>query len=249
MPTQYFSRQVWTKVTRPNKLTRFNASDVKGFAIHWPGDSGTSISFPTLTQTCQRLEGERRFHTNPEPSGRGWLDIAYNFAVDQAGRVFELRGMSCWSAANGNPDVNSKWLAMTALINAGDTPTPELIQAIKDWRKEKFLPSYPSATAVVGHRNLNQTNCPGDKLYSLVQSGIFTKGVSAMATLDKEDYDNIASAILAKLANWNPPTKETVIVDNKEVPINYQTMFVRDHDALVEVKSTLDSIQAIIAKL
>ena len=95
-------------------------------------------------------------------------------AVDQAGRVWDCRGIHWMSAANGDRAVNLRWAAVTCLINAGDVPTPAMIQALRDWRRDVWLHAYPHATKVVGHGDLHPTECPGSRLRALVHAGAFT---------------------------------------------------------------------------
>lgn len=171
MSTTYYPRSAWTNHARPTGgLVPLAASAVKGVAVHYTGDPKLGQT-ATFAQTCARLEGERRFHTDPPPQGRGWTDIAYGVAFDQAGRVFDCRGAFYRSAANGNVTTNSAYGAVTFLIGVADTPTPALIEAFKDWRTKFWLDKFPRATAVVGHRDLYSTSCPGDATYRLVRNG------------------------------------------------------------------------------
>ena len=165
-------RQAWTSVPRPvDDLVPLVSGEVKGVAVHWPGETGTFGDTPTLAQSCARLENERRFHTGTPPAGRGWNDLAYSAACDQAGRVFDCRGIDWRCAANGNPGVNRAYAAFTFLVGTRDTVTPAAVEAFRTWRHRVWLPRWPHATAVVGHRDLFATSCPGDGLHRLVHSG------------------------------------------------------------------------------
>lgn len=156
------TRADWTSTVLPErKLTRLVPGEVLGIAVHYTGSSRPLGATATLEQSRKRLEDERLFHTD----GRGWSDIAYNAAIDQAGRVFPLRGPNYRSAANGNEKTNRAYLAVTFLIGVGDTPTPAAVQAFRGLRQQ-LLQKYPHATAVVGHRDLYSTACPGDPLYA-----------------------------------------------------------------------------------
>lgn len=170
--TTYHPRSTWTSTPRPtSKLVLLDAARLHGVAVHYPGDPGRLGTAPTLAESCRRLEGERRFHTDPPPAGRGWTDIAYQAAIDQAGRVFDCRGINYRSAANGDTTTNGTHGACTLLIGVGDTPTDAMIRAFQDWRTTVWLVRWPRATAVVGHRDLYQTACPGDAAYALVRNG------------------------------------------------------------------------------
>lgn len=171
--TEYLPRSAWTKVAKPlsgNKtLTPIVAGDLRGVAVHYTGSTAKMGTTATLALSAKRLEAERVFHVND----RGWSDIAYSYAIDQEGRVFELRGLDYRCAANGDQEKNQHYHAVTILIGQGDKPTPAAVEAFVDWRNDVFLKRFPHATAVVGHRDLFGTDCPGDPAYALVKNGTF----------------------------------------------------------------------------
>jgi hypothetical protein len=164
------------------KLVPMSRSAVRGVAVHYTGSSSPLGSTASLALSARRLENERAFHTGAPPAGRGWSDIAYGVAIDQAGRVFDCRGITYRSAANGDATVNQQYGAVTWLIGVGDTPTALMVNAFREWRTSRWLAMYPKATTVVGHRDLYQTACPGDPAYALVRSGVLTQGGSVALT-------------------------------------------------------------------
>lgn len=172
--TTYLPRTAWTDHGPVRALTKLVPSAVEGLAIHWPGTTGP-IGDPGRSKVAARLEGYRRFHTGAPPVGRAWSDIAYNLAADQAGRVWDLRGVEYQSAANGDQAQNRRFVALLALVGPGEKPTRELVDAVRWARTEVLLKRYPGAKAVVGHRDVrpDPTDCPGDALEGLVQSGAF----------------------------------------------------------------------------
>jgi hypothetical protein len=111
------------------------------------------------------LRGIDSFHR-----GKGWGGIGYNFAVDHKGRIYEARGMDVLgvhaagsNTANygicyiGNSDKNLTSAAIKAI--------QELIDYLQIHSKKKLK--------VVGHKDVNQTGCPGKKLYTRIQNGAF----------------------------------------------------------------------------
>jgi len=166
--TTLLPRSAWTSSPLPTNLTPIDSP--AGIAVHYTGSTSAYGTLASLAQSASRLEAERRMHVSPP---RDWNDIAYNAAVDQAGRVFDLRGASHRSAANGNQLVNAAWGAVTILIGVGDTPTPDAIAGVAWWRQHVWLARWPNATKVIGHRNLYSTDCPGDPAYHLVTTGAF----------------------------------------------------------------------------
>jgi hypothetical protein len=182
---QVFPRGAWTKTARPvDDLTPLVKADVRGLAIHYTGSKTRFGDNPTLKQSAARLEGERLLHVLPPPRGKGWTDIAYMTGFDQAGRVFDLRGVKYRSAANGDQDVNQRFGAVTWLLGVGDKPTPALLAAFEAWWWAVWVPMYPHATQLVGHRDLHATDCPGDPTYQLIESGELARALTPQEDAD-----------------------------------------------------------------
>lgn len=198
----YLERAAWTNVPRPDTLTPFDAPTLRGIAAHWTGSPAPLGPTPTLTQTARRIEGYRRLHTDPEPRGRGWSDLAYNVVVDQAGRVFEGRGIAHRSAGNGGATVNRTHGAVLLLVGRGETPTQAMLDAVRSWRRVVWLRAWPAATGVVGHRDLHPTECPGPAVYDLVRSGRFAGPPPPQEddmALSDDDVDRIADRVADRL--------------------------------------------------
>lgn len=165
--TTYLPRSAWTRVAKPSALAAMPARPV-GIAVHWPGTTAP-IGHRTQADMAARLEGYRRFHV----SGRGWTDIAYQVAVDQDGRVWDLRGIEHESAANGDQSVNLTYLACLLLLGPGEQPSDAMRRAFTDWRR-KALATYPTATRLVGHRDIRPhggTDCPGPITEARIKAG------------------------------------------------------------------------------
>jgi hypothetical protein len=91
--------------------------------------------------------------------------VAYNYIVCPHGEIFECRGLNYGSAANGTTKANQDYYAVCALIGAGDQVTPSLIDGIK---RAIALCRTRAGNAVLGHRDVIATACPGDALYGLL---------------------------------------------------------------------------------
>lgn len=142
-----------------------------------------AIVHHTVTATNEsdpvgRVRAIYEFHTR----GRGWSDIAYNFVVDGAGRVYEGR-----RGASGAPDgedgsgrgvigahakghnTGSVGIAMLGTYSDGRVvPTDAALDAVAAVVAWKFGPRSidpRSPGALVGHRDVVATGCPGDGLY------------------------------------------------------------------------------------
>lgn len=112
----------------------------------------------------------------------GWGDIGYNYIVDSAGNIFQGRYFDHEYAATHNVDVvaghaydnNRGTTGIAAIGNFQGSSAPTAVQlgAISDIVGYKLAPYdvNPSGnggfgTAVVGHRDVLPTACPGENLY------------------------------------------------------------------------------------
>lgn len=169
----FFDRSVWTSTPRPVRaLVDLDAKILVGLAIHYTGSASPLGSTATLAQSINRLEAERRDHTTASKSdpSKPWADIAYQAAISQSGDIFDCRGITYQSAANGSQESNRKYGAVTFLIGVGDVPSLRAVNAFQAWYRSVWLHRWPRATRIVGHRDLYQTACPGDPLCSLIRT-------------------------------------------------------------------------------
>lgn len=161
------SRKSWTGHGPAKAPARLR--NPRGFAVHWPGSSQDRIDASNEGAIADRIEGFRRDHVND----RGWYDIAYQVVIDQEGRIWQARGLSYQSAANGDREVNRLWGAVLLLVGDSEGPSRAMVDAVRWWRTKRWLARYPGATGVVGHRDLHSTDCPGPHVHALVRSGAF----------------------------------------------------------------------------
>ena len=139
------------------------------------------------------LRGFMTYHTRPEAQGgRGWCDIGYNFLVDTYGRVFEGRKGSIDMSVVGvhTGGFNSRTIGISAIGNfSSAAPTAPMLEAISRVIAWKFTQHrifagttvqmvsgggasrFPAGQVVTfptiyGHRDAQQTSCPGELLYN-----------------------------------------------------------------------------------
>lgn len=161
-------RSSWTD-KRPASPALLVPEHVDGLAVHWDGPPvgrGVLAGDPDAVATF--LRSVLRFHTVT----RGWSDIAYQWAVDNAGTRWELRGWRRQSAANGDQAVNRRFGAVLAIVGQGQLATPELLDGLRAAVVD-FRSVYPSATRIVTHNDVrpDPTACPGPQLTRLVHGG------------------------------------------------------------------------------
>lgn len=101
---------------------------------------------------------------------KGWGGIGYNLAVDFAGRVYEARGVNIVGCHAGNHNT-----ANYGIVYIGDGRkriTPEAVAAIKG-TVAALQKNSKKKLKVVGHRDVNLTACPGEKIYKLIKADTF----------------------------------------------------------------------------
>ncbi len=120
---------------------------------------------PNQQDTAAYLERIRQFHVRPTPEGRGWADIGYHFAVDVAGRVWQLRSLE-WQGAHVK-GANEGNIGMVALGNFDQTsPSAQQLRALELFT-DALCCGYRIAWRNVymhGELATNATSCPGTHL-------------------------------------------------------------------------------------
>lgn len=219
MSLNYLPRSAWD--ARPSKgPTNLNASGLLGTALHWPGMGNRRLF--AQDDVAHALRDWQDYHMDD----RGWSDIAYQVAVDQAGRAWQLRGLTTRSGANGNSAANLAYGAILLVLGTGETPTGALInttrQAISDFRR-----LYPKATAIRPHSAVRTqytgvgTDCPGDAARGLIAAGQFEPRtttpveVSEMNQADRDYVDGRMSAYALWL-NFRRLSDELAVANAKK---------------------------------
>ncbi|MFD4142823.1 N-acetylmuramoyl-L-alanine amidase, partial [Streptomyces sp. NPDC058572] len=126
-------------------------------------------------------------------------DIPYNFLVCQHGWVFEGRGLSHRSGANGAviPGSNQNYFAIMGMIELEDQPSQAMLTSIKELiaqlRQEK---TWRAGKEIKGHRQLRSSEeCPG-RLFPYVTSGTLEPGPAS------PDPDPVVTIGIHSRATW-----------------------------------------------
>jgi len=215
--TLYLTRSAWTPTAAGGAT--LTGDKLLGVAVHWPGTTSDTIGDPGQGGIAERLRHYRDYHVNT----RGWADIGYNFAIDQAGRVWMLRttslrgnriGAHCASASN--PDANREYVGVLLLLGDREPPTPAMIGAFQHWRRNHFLTGWPSRGDLRGHGDVAgaQTACPGP--YARATLPQLAGGTPPAPTPPPEDEMSVEDVrtglyqILDEAAQRNTPTGRQV---------------------------------------
>ena len=127
--------------------------DPRYVIIHWGGLTRERDSDELAFET---LRSWQRFHT-----GKGWQDIAYNYAVTEEGTICRLRGENHGGHTSGTDPVTGKsWSTVgVGVVWVGgqsdeDGPSPAAREAMGRLVRDRGLP-------VLGHQDVKATGCPG----------------------------------------------------------------------------------------
>ncbi|MEU4197628.1 peptidoglycan recognition family protein [Kribbella sp. NPDC026611] len=196
----YLPRSAWNARPPNGGPGNLTVSRVEGAVIHWPG-TGTTKVIHTQAAVASALRGWQDYHMDT----RGWSDIAYQVAVDQAGRAWTLRGLRTQSGANGDNDVNERYGAILLVLVTGEQPSAAMKATtravIADFRK-----LYPRGTAIRPHSAVRPepTDCPGDPARAAIARGDFTPGHSEddMTPAQMQELKNFIEARTQAYALW-----------------------------------------------
>ena len=154
-------------------------SQVRNVAHHYPGmvapiDAAGDAGF---RRVCSALRGWQTYHMDT----RGWSDIAYQIAIDQAGRAYTLRGINIRSAANGDATVNEEYGAILLVIGNNEAPSAALEATARavfqDYRvrfgRVPTRPTWHGAIRPGGTASDPSTDCPGLRTIAEIKAGRF----------------------------------------------------------------------------
>jgi hypothetical protein len=161
-------RRAWTG--SPLAIPHWRLMDgVSRLTVHHSGD-GKPFLATSVPDTVRHLQGVREAHLR-----RGMVDIAYHFAVDRAGRVWQLRSLM-YEGQHVRPSKDRRifWNEHNiGIVTLGDfnlqSPTPaqvsRLISFVHLVRGKYAIP----LSRLSIHQELVQTDCPGKRLAPLVK--------------------------------------------------------------------------------
>jgi hypothetical protein len=133
----------------------------KGLAFHWEGVSTKQAGLESSFETLRNIQ---RAHLANKKEG--YIDIAYNFAVDYLGNVFELRGWDVQGGANGTTAANETYISVCYLAGPGQPFTDAAKQAFKSIRSEADKRGIGSENKP--HSAFKATACPGDEIRAFI---------------------------------------------------------------------------------
>ena len=119
----------------------------------------TSVELAANRDAPARLRAHQRHH-----QAQGWPDVAYHYAVDLTGNLYELRDVGLVGDTFTDYDPAGHFLVVCEGDYDRQRPTDELLRGVAEllaWGSLRF--GVPLDT-VAGHRDHAPTRCPGDHL-------------------------------------------------------------------------------------
>ena len=241
----YLPRSAWGARAAKSGPGSLTVSRVVGAVIHWPGSSSPT---PITSQAAvaSALRGWQAYHMDT----RGWSDIAYQVAVDQAGRAWTLRGLRTQSGANGNNELNEEYGAILLVLIAGEQPSAAMKATVRgvvaDFRK-----IYPKGFAIRPHSAVRPagTDCPGPAARAAITRGDFTPQANQNGDDDMPTVDEV----------WNEHVTGTVGGVVKDLGTARGILFTlasrtqdddqRTNQILDAVKANTDAVEKLTAEL
>jgi hypothetical protein len=166
MPKTY-SRSEWgARPPKPGPGLLFGAT-VQSIALHWPA---MTRPLTTVADVMAALRAWQAFHMDD----KGWSDIAYQEAYDNAGNTYILRGLDTQSGANGDEDGNEENGALLLILAPGEQPSPAMMKAVRGGvARHRAL--FRNSRGVKGHADVRPepTACPGPIVLALIRTGAF----------------------------------------------------------------------------
>lgn len=195
------SRSSWG--ARAPKTSPSDAGELEMAVVHHSVNSNgySRASVPAMLRSIQA------YHMD----ANGWNDIAYNFAVDRFGGIWEARAGGVDRAIIGGHAFGFN-TGTTGVVVLGDygsaSPSSASVRAVEDLLAWKLAQHHTPTTGtttyrssadthfgpagtpvvrprIVGHRDVRQTGCPGNQLYA--QLGTIRSNVDAKTPAAQRD--------------------------------------------------------------
>lgn len=157
--TPVLSRNAWQAVPAAREL--MSAQDkIKGIVIHH-----TAGRTPVEADEPMILKNIQSFHMNDMK----WGDIAYHYLIAPSGKIYEGRNPKF--TGDSGTKYHTNGLLMICFVGTYDKrlPTPKARYSLKKLIKNRLAYYRLVESNVCCHRDLAQTDCPGNALYAWVQ--------------------------------------------------------------------------------
>lgn len=155
-----------------------------------------------------RLRGHQAFHQS-----RGWPDLAYHYAVDANGNVYEGRPTDYRGDTGTDYDPTGHFLVVAeGNFDSQDIPAAQVagVAAVLAWAATRFG---VSSETIRGHRDWASTSCPGASFYPLIADGSLRAATESLVAaggveLEVACGDAAVARVAAIEAGTEPPASQ-----------------------------------------
>lgn len=102
---------------------------------------------------------------------RDWSDIAYNYLACPHDFVYEGRGFSRRSSANGSELGNNTSFAICVLWGENSGPLPDGLKTAFLFARKILMVSGGATSVIKKHKDWKPTDCPGDEMSAWIADG------------------------------------------------------------------------------
>jgi hypothetical protein len=182
------TREERSTITAPVRVIEIIERAGWGAAAAGPGMEEHVVERLTIHHTGVALEDNReaparlRAHQVFHQVDRGWPDLAYHFAIDRAGNIYEGRSAEFRGDTATNYDPTGHLLVVLE-GNFDLEPTAEAqlrsLERLLAWASDHYSVGLDT---IQSHRDYapGETSCPGDNLYPLLESGELVRAVRSL---------------------------------------------------------------------
>jgi hypothetical protein len=151
------SRSSWGAMPAHTEHMDRNEGGWKRITVHHSAEPSPPPLDGSVAESAAAVRSIQKAHME----GKEWGDIGYHFVIDPFGRVFQGRDLA-WRGAHAHGDANIQNIGVCLIGNFDEErPTKAALDALRrmldSLRKTYNIPR----TAVVGHMDLWNTECPG----------------------------------------------------------------------------------------
>lgn len=138
------------------------AHDIERLTVHH-----TAVPLSSVAAAPEQLRGHQRFHQDT----RGWPDLAYHYMIDPGGHVYEGRDVAYRGDTATEYDPSGHFLVCIDGDFDSATPNDAQLSSLVAMLAYGAHAYGLDPSGVAGHRDYAKTSCPGDNLYSVIESG------------------------------------------------------------------------------
>lgn len=233
------TRAEWGNPRANNPEWQPDYAPLKDATIHHTATTEPSDSFQTVRAIWQYHTYDVAWSYNGQ-SLRGWGDIGYNYLVDRDGRIFEGRYSDRETAFRHKVDAigahasgHNAGSVGVALIGTYSTitPTQHMIDSASHVIGYKLahygvdprgISGFGYGDAVIGHRQVNPTSCPGDATMSRMgeikrRAGDYFQTYQQRYLYHQYDYSHTRTEYIR---NGEPVSDTTAFSPGDEIILN-----------------------------